>query len=119
MSSAFVILLLVVGGLVLLTFWAGRKMPASHLVTGVWLVIAGVGFLMVAQSYLVAGFRVIDSGTVVFAAIPAIGALVACIAGCLAWRRTRSLNSSARVLALILLAFDFAALGLLAAAAPF
>jgi hypothetical protein len=119
MSSAFVFILLVVAGLVALTFWAGRRLAASQLATGVWLGIAGVGFVVVAQSYLVAAFRVIDSGTAVFAAVPAIGVLIACIAGLFAWHRKPSLNSSVRVLALILLAFDFAALGLLAAAAPF
>src|SRR5882672_1667321 len=119
MSPAFVFMLLVVGGLVFLMFWAGRRMPASHLVTGVWLFIAGDGFLVVTQSYLVAAFRVIDSGTVVFVAVPSIGVLVACVASCFAWLRNRSLNSSVRVLALTLLAFNFAAMGLLAAAAPF
>src|SRR5438309_11628073 len=73
MSSAFVFFILVVAGLVTLTFWAGRRLAASQLATGVWLGIAGVGFVVVAQSYLVAAFRVIDSGTVVFVAVPAIG----------------------------------------------
>jgi hypothetical protein len=119
MGPAFVFLLLVAGGLVFLTFWAGRKMAASRLVTGVWLVIAGVGFLVVTQSYLIVAFRVIDSGTVVFAAVPAIGVLIACIAGFFAWLRNRSLNSAYRVYALTLLAFDIVALGLMGAAAPF
>jgi hypothetical protein len=119
MNPAFAFFVLVVAGLVSLTSWAGRRLPGSHLVTWAWLVIAGVGFGVVAQSYLVAAFRVIDSGTVVFVAIPAIGVFLACVAGCFAWLRNSSLNSGFRVLALTLLAFDFAAMGLLAAAAPF
>ena len=119
MSPAFVFVLLAVAGLVALTFWGGRRLPASHLVTEIWLVIAGLGFVVVAQSYLDAAFRVIDSGTVVLVAVPAIAVLIACIAGCFGWIRKRSLNSSFRVLALTLLAFDFAAIGFLAAAAPF
>jgi hypothetical protein len=118
-SSAFVFILLLAGGLVFLTFWAGRRMPASQLVTGVWLGIAGVGFIVLAQSYLIVAFRVIDSGTVVFAAVPAIGVLIACIAGLFAWLRKRSLNSAYRVYALTLLAFDIVALGFMGAAAPF
>ena len=119
MSPAFVFLLLVVAGLVSLTSWAGRRLPASHIVSGIWLGIAGLGFAVVAQTYLVAAFRVIDSGTVAFVAIPATGALVACIAGWFTWKRNRSLNRSLRVFALTLLAFDFAAMGFLAEAAPF
>ncbi|HKC92368.1 MAG TPA: hypothetical protein VKE23_13675 [Candidatus Limnocylindria bacterium] len=119
MSSAFVFFILVVAGLVTLTFWAGRRLAASQLATGVWLGIAGVGFVVVAQSYLVAAFRVIDSGTVVFVAVPAIGVLIACIAGLFAWLRNRSLNSAYRVYALTLLAFDIVALGFMGAAVPF
>jgi hypothetical protein len=94
-------------------------LPASHLVTGVWLVTAGFGFVVVAQSYLVPAFRVIDSGTVAFVAVPAIGLLIACSAGGFAWVRNGSLNSGSRVLALTLLAFDLAAMGFSAAAVPF
>jgi hypothetical protein len=119
MSPGFVFFLVAVAGLVALTFWAGRRLPASHLVTEIWLVIAGLGFGVVAQSYLDAAFRVIDSGTVVLVAIPALGVLVACTAGCFGWVRKRSLNASFRVLALTLLVFDFSAIGFLAAAAPF
>jgi hypothetical protein len=119
MSPAFAFYLVVVAGLVSLTSWAGRRLPASRLVTGVWLVSAGFGFVVVAQSYFVAAFRVIDSGTMAFVAVPAIGLLVACIAGGFAWVRNGSLNSGFRVLALTLLAFDFAAMGFLAAAVPF
>ena len=72
MSPAFVFVLLAVAGLVALTFWGGRRLPASHLVTEIWLVIAGLGFVVVAQSYLDAAFRVIDSGTVVLVAVPEI-----------------------------------------------
>jgi len=82
-------------------------------------VIAGLGFMVVAQGYLVAAFRVIDSGTVVLAAAPVFGVLLASIAGGLAWVRSSSLNFGFRVLALTLLAFDIAALGILAAATPF
>lgn len=87
--------------------------------TRAWLVIAALGFVVVAQSYLVAAFRVIDSGSVAFAAVPLIGMIVACTTGGFVWVRSSSLNSGFRALALTLLAFDFAALGFLAAAAPF
>jgi len=119
MSAAFVFVLLVVAVLVSLTSWAGRRFAASHLVTGAWLVVAALGFMVVAQSYLIVAFRVIDSGTVGFAAVPAIGVVLACIAGGFVWARSRSLNSGFRALALTLLAFDISALGFLAAAAPF
>ena len=119
MSTAFAFGLVVVAGLVFLISWAGRRLPASHLATGAWLVIAGLGFMVVAPGYLVAAFRVIDSGTVVLAAAPVFGVLLASIAGGLAWVRSSSLNFGFRVLALTLLAFDIAALGILAAATPF
>src|SRR5438309_4828423 len=106
MSTAFAFGLVVVAGLVFLISWAGRRLPASHLATGAWLVIAGLGFMVVAQGYLVAAFRVIDSGTVVLAAAPVFGVLLASIAGGLAWVRSSSLNFGFRVLALTLLAFD-------------
>ena len=119
MSAGFAFLLVLVAGIVSLTFVLGPKLPASHLVTAVWLAIGVSGFVLVAQGYLVAAFRLIDSRTAILVAVPAIGLVVASIAGCLAWLRNSSLNSSFRVLALTLLAFDFAALGVLAAGTPF
>ena len=119
MSAGFAFLLVLVAGIVALILWLGRKLTASHLVTAVWLFFGGSGFVVVAQSYLAAGFRLIDSGPAVFVAVPGVGLLVACIAGCFAWLRNSSLNSGFRVLALTLLAFDIAALGLLAAGTPF
>jgi hypothetical protein len=56
-------------------------------VTGAWLVVAALGYIVVAQSYLVAAFRVIDSGTVAFAAVPALGMVLACMDGGFAWAR--------------------------------
>src|SRR5438309_10722518 len=114
MSTAFAFGLLVVAGLVFLISRAGRRLPASHLATGAWLVIAGLGFMVVAQGYLMAAFRVIDSGTVELAAAPVFGVLPASIAGVLACIRSSTLNSGLRLLALTLLVFAIAALQILA-----
>ncbi len=119
MAPAFFFFLVIVVGLVGLIAWLGTRLQANRVVTAVWAIIAGLAHATVTQGYLVDAFRVIDSGTWGFVAVPIVGAAIALGVGTAVWAAKRSVNLAIRGLALTLLAFDFAAIGWLGAASPF